>query len=92
MLEDFLSYLFHAVFILVSILFARVAVDMMHAGRIPWKSYACMLTLTFLGFAFVCDIMAAQYDQHWGKLIALGTVQSLAFVYFKAARSSAEVR
>ncbi len=89
MIEDFLSYFFHAGFILVSILFARVAVDMMHAGRATWKSYAGMLALTFLTFGFVCDIMDARYDQHWGKLLALGIVQSLAFVYFKAARSSA---
>jgi hypothetical protein len=94
MLEDLVYHLFHACVILIGIVFARGAVDQVHAGIPAWKAYITSIACTGLGWLFISNAIEIRYEQHWGKLLALIIVQSLAFLWFRVTsspRDSAQV-
>jgi len=87
MLIDFFTCLVAAVIALASITVARAGVEMMKTKSKPaWKAWAGSLALTCVVWLFACEVLVIQYNDHFGKLMALCVVQTVAFGYFRATR------
>ena len=87
MLTDFFTCLAAAVIALASIIVARGGVEMIKTeGKPAWKAWAGSLALTCVVWLFACEVLVIHYNDHFGKLMALCVVQTVAFGYFRATR------
>lgn len=91
MTADFFAFFAYALAVLICLLFAHVGVEMKQRdGKPAWKACGGTLALTgILGVFLGGSILELPDATYFPKLLALLTIQALAFVYFNAASRKA---